>query len=130
MTVVAPDLDDTIEGFLWVARYERSLAENTIEAYHRDLQALRDYLAAEQGTTRLHGITTEHLRAWMLHLADLGLARSTVARHRSSMRQLFAYVSGPHRFDGVAIYRQADRDAPFEVMQRFGFSAQAAASPA
>ena len=71
MTVVAPDLDDTIEGFLWVARYERSLAENTIEAYHRDLQALRDYLAAEQGTTRLHGITTEHLRAWMLHLADL-----------------------------------------------------------
>lgn len=92
MTVVAPDLDDTIEGFLWVARYERSLAENTIEAYHRDLQALRDYLAAEQGTTRLHRITTEHLRAWMLHLADLGLARSTVARHRSSMRQLFAYA--------------------------------------
>ncbi|WP_375268170.1 DUF1045 domain-containing protein [Phenylobacterium sp.] len=47
-----------------------------------------------------------------------------------ALRQLFAYVSGPHRFDGVAIYRQADRDAPFEVMQRFGFSAQAAASPA
>lgn len=40
-----------------------------------------------------------------------------------ALRQLFAYVSGPHPFDGVAIYRQPDREAPFEVMERFGFAA-------
>ena len=45
-----------------------------------------------------------------------------------ALRQLFAYVSGPHRFDGVAIYRQADREAPFEVMERFGFAAAPAAA--
>jgi len=39
----------------------------------------------------------------------------------------FAPVSGPHRFDGVAIFRQVDRQAPFEVLERFGFGQSASA---
>ncbi|WP_333585879.1 DUF1045 domain-containing protein [Phenylobacterium sp.] len=48
------------------------------------------------------------------------------ARVLDALRQMFAYVSGPHRFDAVAIYRQADRDAPFEVVERFAFAGAAA----
>lgn len=48
------------------------------------------------------------------------------ARVLETLLQLFAYVTGPHRFDSVAIYRQADRDAPFEVMSRFSFASEAA----
>lgn len=36
----------------------------------------------------------------------------------------FAADSGPHRFGGVAVFRQPDRDAPFEVAQRFEFPAR------
>ena len=53
-----------------------------------------------------------------------GIADEAVrARVLETLSQLFAYVTGPHRFDSVAIYRQADRDAPFEVMCRFSFAA-------
>ena len=45
------------------------------------------------------------------------------ARVLETLSQLFAYVPGPHRFDAVAIYRQADREAPFEVVSRFSFAA-------
>ena len=45
------------------------------------------------------------------------------ARVLETLSQLFAYVTGPHRFDAVAIYRQADREAPFEVVSRFSFAA-------
>jgi putative phosphonate metabolism protein len=43
------------------------------------------------------------------------------SRVLDALRQMFAYVSGVHRFDAVAIYRQSDRDAPFEVVERFSF---------
>ncbi len=39
-----------------------------------------------------------------------------------TLSQLFAYVSGPHRIDSMAIYRQAGRNAPFEVVARFSFA--------
>lgn len=53
-----------------------------------------------------------------------GIADEAVrARVLETLSQLFAYVTGPHRFDAVAVYRQADRDAPFEVMSRFSFAA-------
>jgi len=53
-----------------------------------------------------------------------GIADDAVrARVLETLSQLFAYVTGPHRFDSIAIYRQADREAPFEVMSRFTFTA-------
>ena len=48
------------------------------------------------------------------------------SRVLDALRQMFAYVSGVHRFDAVAIYRQPDRDAPFEVVERFSFSSATA----
>jgi putative phosphonate metabolism protein len=56
-----------------------------------------------------------------------GIADDAVrARVLETLTQLFAYVSGPHRFNSVAIYRQADREAPFEVVERFGFTPEPA----
>jgi putative phosphonate metabolism protein len=56
-----------------------------------------------------------------------GIADDAVrARVLETLLQLFAYVTGPHRFDSVAIYRQADRDAPFEVTSRFSFASETA----
>lgn len=89
--MTAPALDDAIEGFLWVARYERGLAENTCEAYHRDLQDLRGFLEA-RGKGDLAAVTTQDLSEWMLELRQRGLRASSLARHRTSARQLFAFA--------------------------------------
>jgi len=35
----------------------------------------------------------------------------------------FVEESGPHRFDGLAVFRQADRGAPFDILERFAFAA-------
>ena len=84
-------LDDAIEHFLWVARYQRGLAENTCEAYHRDLQALRSFLSG-RGIGMAHEVGVADLSDWALSLRERGLKPSTLARHRSSARQLLGFL--------------------------------------
>lgn len=77
-----------IEAFLAWARVERAHADNTREAYWRDLTRLARWLAT-QGVTEPAHVTHEHLSAYMAWLAAEGLDPRSVARHRSAFRQLF-----------------------------------------
>jgi putative phosphonate metabolism protein len=45
------------------------------------------------------------------------------ARVLEALRDHFAAETGPHRFDGVAVFKQADRAQPFDIIQRFDFRA-------
>jgi putative phosphonate metabolism protein len=49
------------------------------------------------------------------------------ARVLAALQDHFAAASGPHRFDGVAVFRQTDRQTPFDVVERFPFLAAVAA---
>lgn len=51
---------------------------------------------------------------------------SVAERLLTALQAHFADLSGPHRFGGVAVFRQDDRAAPFRVLERFDFLAQAA----
>jgi len=84
-------LDHAIEGFLAVCRVERGLADNTLEAYHRDLSSLRRFLY-HQGRTAPDQVLPEDLSLWMVNLTDQGLGASSRARHRVSMRRLFRFL--------------------------------------
>lgn len=101
---LAPDLDAAVDAYLFVARVERGLAAHTIEAYRADLIGLVGFLA-ERGRRRPEDVQAEDLSAWMLSLVDRGLARSTVARQRVAMRQLFRFLVG----EGVLEQSPADR---------------------
>lgn len=59
------------------------------------------------------------------HMTLTGAIRDPALAERvlSALQVHFAPVSGPHRFDGVAIFKQADRTAPFHVLERFTFTA-------
>lgn len=59
------------------------------------------------------------------HMTLTGQVRDEDLRERvlGVLRDHFAEESGPHRFDGVAVFKQADRAAPFGILQRFGFEA-------
>jgi putative phosphonate metabolism protein len=49
---------------------------------------------------------------------------STADRLLTALQAHFADLSGPHRFGGVAVFRQDHRAAPFRVLARFEFLAQ------
>jgi putative phosphonate metabolism protein len=51
---------------------------------------------------------------------------ATGERLLAALQAHFADLSGPHRFGGVAVFRQNDRSAPFHVLERFDFLALAA----
>lgn len=56
-------------------------------------------------------------------IAEDGLRERVLA----ALHAHFADVSGPHRFDAVAVFRQPDRDAAFEIVERVVFRAPVAA---
>jgi hypothetical protein len=56
-------------------------------------------------------------------IADPELAQRLLA----ALQAHFADFSGPHRFSGVAVFRQDSRAEPFRVLARFDFLAQPSA---
>lgn len=69
---------------------ERGAAENTIEAYRRDLTAFLDFCAARgiDGSAA----DLEDLRSYLDRLAADGLATSTRARRLSALKQFFRFL--------------------------------------
>ena len=84
-TPVAPQ----VEAFLDMLVAERGAAENTREAYERDLVDAAGFLA-RRGVA-LEGAGTEDLRAYLAHLAE-GTALRTVARRLSALRQFYRFL--------------------------------------
>ncbi len=84
-------MEHSIEAFLAWCRAERGLSENTLDAYSRDLARLQVFLE-QQGFRSPETVTPATLSDWMFSLKQLGLAPSSIARHRVAMRQLFQFL--------------------------------------
>jgi len=84
-------MDAAVDGFLAWCRAEKGLSENTLDAYDRDLRRLRQFLEA-LGCGTPSQVTRVHLSDWMGDLTDSGLSRTSIARHRVAMRQLFQFL--------------------------------------
>lgn len=84
-------MEAAVEGYLAHARVEKRLAANTLSAYSRDLEALRAWLEG-QGVEHPEQVRREHLSAYMGHLLDTGRGLRSVARHRTTFRQLFRFL--------------------------------------
>lgn len=87
-----PDFDLPIAEFLVFARIEAGLAPSTLEAYARDLEGMRWFLARE-GLQNPTEVTVEHLAAHMRHLSrDRGLNAKTIVRHLATMRVFYRWL--------------------------------------
>jgi integrase/recombinase XerD len=84
-------MEAAVDGFLAWCRAEKGLTENTLDGYARDLDRLRAFLAA-RGIAQPSEVQRTDLSDWMVALHDRGLARSSIARHRVAMRQLFRFL--------------------------------------
>ena len=81
-----------IKGFKAFLLLERSLSQNTIFAYIRDLQKLETYFQLQkQSISPLH-VQTEQLQQFILWINDLGLGARSQARLISSIKAFFKYL--------------------------------------
>ena len=81
-----------ISGFKAYLRLERSLSENSIDAYERDVEKLTQYLeingvAGGPGTITLH-----HLQDFLKWISGLGVGSRTQARLISGLRAFYKYL--------------------------------------
>lgn len=79
-----------IEAFLEMMSAERGASDNTLAAYRRDLDDIRDVL--QRDGHDLAAAPTSALRTYLSQAAALGYAASTQARKLSAMRQFFKFL--------------------------------------
>lgn len=84
-------MDDAIEGFLYYLKVERDRSANTLEAYLRDLKRFQAG-CAEGGITSVEEVTRTTVAEHLAALDADGLGSRSIARARSSIRQLFRFL--------------------------------------
>ncbi|MEJ5330989.1 MAG: site-specific tyrosine recombinase [Desulfobaccales bacterium] len=88
----APErLDDALERYLHHLSVERGLAPLTLEAYARDLQELRRFVAA-LGRRGWEEVSLDDLRHYLGFLEARGLSARSRARHLSALRRFFRFL--------------------------------------
>ena len=92
-------MDDALEGFVYYLRVERGRSDNTVEAYRRDLLRFISWLAG-RGIVRPEDVDASDLADYLVYLHGEGLGARSVARARSSVRQLFKFLVQEHRLEG------------------------------
>jgi integrase/recombinase XerD len=108
-----------IEAFLDTLRAERGAADNTIEAYRRDLEDASSYLRANRSS--LIDAGERDLSAFVRDLHERGMSAATVSRRLSALRRFFRFQLGDNerqdnptsRLDGPATRRD-----PPDVLSR------------
>jgi integrase/recombinase XerD len=81
-----------IKGFKAYLQLEKSLSENSVEAYVRDVKKLIQYFESKQTDIRLQDITLEHLRDFIKWINELGLSARTQARIISGLKTFYKYL--------------------------------------
>lgn len=84
-------MDEAIEGFIYYLKVERGRSENTLQAYQRDLRRLADRLE-ELGVHSPEEVTHTLLVDHLVALDREGLGLRSIARARTSIRQLFKFL--------------------------------------
>ena len=88
--VHAVALSVRIKTFLDFCRIEKGLAANSVDAYRRDLERFEAWLAAKGAGAEIP--TTEELRAYLDSLHADGLSSRTIARHTTTLRNLYQFL--------------------------------------
>lgn len=81
-----------LKGFKAYLQLERSMSDNTVEAYLHDVAMLRDHIQAEYTGVSVERITLEHLQSLLATINALELSAATQARVLSGVKSFFRYL--------------------------------------
>ncbi len=82
----------TIKSFYAYLKIERSLSANSVEAYIRDIEKLKDFVEITQLNLLPAQIKGKHLQDFILFLHQFGLETSSQARLMSGIRAFYKYL--------------------------------------
>jgi len=83
--------DSYKKGFRSYLQLERSLSDNTVQAYLRDMELLTGYLQDEQKFKSPSDLTLADLQAFVKAIAELGMNAASQARIISGIRSFYRY---------------------------------------
>ena len=81
-----------INGFKGYLKLEKSLANNSIEAYSRDIDKFSQYLELSQKNISPQQVTLTDLKEFIHWINDLGLSAKSQARLISGIKAFFKYL--------------------------------------
>lgn len=99
-----------VQRFLEYVRHERALADNTREAYRRDLRDFAAWLAAANVAPlsaqklTVQNLTVQQLGDYLAALDKRGLKRASVARQAATLRTFYAFL----QLEGVVLRSPAE----------------------
>ncbi|MEJ1240351.1 site-specific tyrosine recombinase XerD [Chryseolinea sp. T2] len=73
-------------------KLERSLAENSIEAYLRDVKLLHQFMAEHHAGVSPLTVSTQQLREFIEHINNLGMSAYSQARILSGLKAFYKYL--------------------------------------
>jgi integrase/recombinase XerD len=82
-----------LKGFKAYLQLERSMSDNTVEAYIHDVAMLRDHIMDVYPGLGVEKIELMHLQSLLANINELGLAAGTQARVISGIKAFFRYLS-------------------------------------
>jgi integrase/recombinase XerD len=81
------------KGFKAYLQLEKSLADNSVDAYLNDIEKLTAYLQANETLLNPGEITLKHLQQFVQWAAGLGLTAASQARMISGIRQFYKFCT-------------------------------------
>ena len=85
---------DALQEFKNYMRLERTLSANSVEAYLRDVTRFRQYLTLESAQEPpLESITPQHIKNFLVYIAELGMSATSQARMLSGLKIFFKFLA-------------------------------------
>lgn len=81
-----------IKSFRHYLKLERSLSENSIDAYIRDVEKLRQFMEMEYPTVSPLTAKTKHVQGLLEYINELGMSAYSQARILSGIKSFFRYL--------------------------------------
>lgn len=81
-----------INSFISYLKLERSLAENSVEAYEHDAVKLWQYLSLHGAAVNPNQVNEGHLFGFLAYLNELGLSAQSQARILSGLKSFYKYL--------------------------------------
>lgn len=104
---ISPAARHALANWLDATRALKGAADNTIEAYRRDVLDFIVFLtlhhAEPQGLTPLARVTTSDMRGWMAGLRAGGCASRSVARKLSAVKSFYRWLAEREGFEPTAV---------------------------